>query len=325
MASMDWWRSWHGAPTDSKWLLIGKRAGVAPGVVSAIAWALFDYASQDNDRGSVEGFDVETYSVFSGFDEAEIQSVIDAMTDKGIITEGRLSAWEKRQPKKEDPTSGERVRRFRDNKRNEEVTLVSRVTSGDVTHSNAMKRDVTHSNAVKQDVTIEKSREEKKREEENAHPPGFDAVELNFRLNLITAVQERDPGQRFQSGFSLSKSSSAALLQVMNSGPVLSAKSIDWALDQWENAKPQERFDASKPSCVNWLLATILNGYKPGHVTVNGKTPAPDPTAEMTARAKRNTAVTTQAIAALKAEGVTEDDPMFYNLLTQRTEALHAA
>ena len=37
-----WFRSWHGAPTDPKWLGIAKRAGVAPGFAVAIAWALMD-------------------------------------------------------------------------------------------------------------------------------------------------------------------------------------------------------------------------------------------------------------------------------------------
>ena len=27
---MDWFRSWHGAPTDNKWLVIAKRAMEAP-------------------------------------------------------------------------------------------------------------------------------------------------------------------------------------------------------------------------------------------------------------------------------------------------------
>ena len=77
----NWFRSWHGAPTDSKWLVIGRKAGVAPGVVAAVVWALFDHASQTEDRGSVIGFDVETYSAFSGFDEEQIQAVIDGAAD----------------------------------------------------------------------------------------------------------------------------------------------------------------------------------------------------------------------------------------------------
>jgi hypothetical protein len=98
---------------DAKWLVIAKRAQVAPGVVSAVAWSLFDYASQANPRGSVTGFDVETYATFSGFAETDIEAVIEAMKVKGVIGEdGRLANWDKRQPKREDESTP-RVREFR--------------------------------------------------------------------------------------------------------------------------------------------------------------------------------------------------------------------
>ena len=116
MSSLSWWRSWHGAPTDHKWPVIAARSGVKVGVVSAIAWALFDYASQQPDRGSIDGFDTETYAVYSGFPEEEVKAVIQAMIDKGIITNSRLANWEKRQPKREDD-SAERVRKYRELKR----------------------------------------------------------------------------------------------------------------------------------------------------------------------------------------------------------------
>lgn len=122
-----WFRSWHGAPTDNKWLVIAAKAHVKPGVVSAVAWALFDYASQCGERGSVAGFDVETYAVFSGFSEDDITAVLAAMRGKGVIDDGdRLTAWDKRQPKREDDST-ERVKRYRE-------------------RSNAMKRTVTHGN-----------------------------------------------------------------------------------------------------------------------------------------------------------------------------------
>lgn len=122
----DWFRSWHGAPTDNKWLVIARKAGVAPGIVSAIVWALFDHASQQDDRGCVRDFDIETYAAFSGFDEEHVRAVISALRDKGVISDYRLSNWEKRQPKRED-NSTERVRSMRER--------------------NAVKRDETQCNA----------------------------------------------------------------------------------------------------------------------------------------------------------------------------------
>lgn len=111
-----WWRSWHGAPMDHKWSVIAARTGIKPGIVSAIAWALFDYASQQDERGTVDGFDVETYSVYSGFSESEISAVIQAMTDKEIIVDGRLAKWDKRQPKSESE-----IERNRENRKKQAV------------------------------------------------------------------------------------------------------------------------------------------------------------------------------------------------------------
>ena len=140
-----WFRSWHGAPTDTKWLTIARRAGVAPGIVSAVAWALLDYASQQQERGSIDGFDIETYSAFSGFDENQIAAVIDAMTAKGMIDDDRWSSWDKRQPERED-NSAERVRRYRESRNGTGVTQDS------VTQCNAETRTVTHGNAPDTDT-----------------------------------------------------------------------------------------------------------------------------------------------------------------------------
>lgn len=106
-------------------------------MVSATFWALLDYASQQTERGSVAGFDVETYALWAGVDEADVLNVLDAMRAKGVITDGdTLAAWDKRQPKREDD-SAERVRRHRDKQRQS-------VTDNTVTQCNA---DVTHGNA----------------------------------------------------------------------------------------------------------------------------------------------------------------------------------
>lgn len=146
MSALSWWRSWHGAPTDHKWAVIAARSGAKVGVVSAIAWALLDYASQHIDRGTVDGFDTEEYAVYSGFSEDEIKAVIKAMTDKGIITDGRLTNWEKRQPKREDD-SNERVRKFREKKRS-------------VTHGNAPDKDTDTDKELSNGATPESEQPE---------------------------------------------------------------------------------------------------------------------------------------------------------------------
>lgn len=123
----DWFRSWHGAPTDPKWILIAKLASVTPAAVSAVAWALFDHASQSTPRGSISTFDGEAYEAWGGLEDGSVGRVVTAMKGRGIIGENLcLANWAKRQPKREDPST-ERVRAWRESK--------------------GMKRNVTHGNA----------------------------------------------------------------------------------------------------------------------------------------------------------------------------------
>lgn len=136
----DWFRSWHGAPTDPKWLGIAKRAGVAPGIAVAVAWALMDRASQATDRGSIEGYDADGLACFFGCDAEQVDAIVLAMTDKGILSDGRFTAWEKRQPKRED-NSTERVREHREREK--------QTTKRNVTQCNAPDTDTDTDNELR--------------------------------------------------------------------------------------------------------------------------------------------------------------------------------
>lgn len=93
-----WFKSKHGTPTQRIWLAVARRATVKPYVVSAIAWALLDSASQNQNRGSITEFDAEDYSAFSGLDEDTVNLVLATMQDMGIIDKkGKWSTWDKEQ------------------------------------------------------------------------------------------------------------------------------------------------------------------------------------------------------------------------------------
>lgn len=113
----DWFRSWHGAPTDPKWLAVARKAQVAPAFVVAVAWGLMDRASQHADRGSIAGYDADAMGAFLGCEEAQIEAIVQVMRERKIIEGERLCAWEKRQPKREredDSTSRVREHRMRE-------------------------------------------------------------------------------------------------------------------------------------------------------------------------------------------------------------------
>ena len=180
MSNLSWWRSWHGAPMDHKYSVIAARSGVKAGIVSAVMWALLDYASQNNPRGSIEGFDPEEYAVFSGFTEQEITAVIVAMTDKGIIKNNILTNWAKRQPQREDD-SYERVTKWRDLKRS-------------VTQCNADDNTVTQKYAQIKDTDTDTDKEKEEQQpqpldEQPERPEIFTVYEQNIGgLNSMIAA-----------------------------------------------------------------------------------------------------------------------------------------
>lgn len=111
-----WFRSWHGAPTDTKWRTIARRSGVPVGYVTAIVWVLLDRASQAEERGSIAGYDAEEIADALGFEPEQVEAVIRAMHDKEVLQANAFAGWSKHQPAREDG-SAERAKAWRDSKR----------------------------------------------------------------------------------------------------------------------------------------------------------------------------------------------------------------
>ncbi|HEX5437127.1 MAG TPA: hypothetical protein VFW98_08205 [Gemmatimonadaceae bacterium] len=119
---MDWFRSYHGAPVDSKWLSVARRAsehcttdGAAPVSIAhvvAVWWTLLDHASQQSPRGSIATCDPESMGDFLGLEERQVMAIIHALHEKALVSDGMIVQWAKRQPERED-SSAVRTRRYR--------------------------------------------------------------------------------------------------------------------------------------------------------------------------------------------------------------------
>jgi hypothetical protein len=115
---MEWFRAYHGICSDAKWPIVARKAKVSVGVVVSVWLVLLESASQATERGSVANFDPETVDALYGYEDGTTEAVFDALREKGLICDGRISAWDKRQPKRErDDDSAARVRRHRELKR----------------------------------------------------------------------------------------------------------------------------------------------------------------------------------------------------------------
>lgn len=150
---IDWFRWHHGSVTDPKFQLVARRAGCRlPDVIAAWAFVL-EQASASSDRGAYGDLDFESIDLLMGFEDGVTQKIVVAMEARGLLADGQVAAWTKRQVKRErtDDSSTERVKAFREKQRQETPE------AGDETPGNATQRQET--------PREEKRREEKKREE----------------------------------------------------------------------------------------------------------------------------------------------------------------
>ena len=119
---IDWFRWHHGSVSDQKFILVAKRAGASVAEVIAVWACLLEAASASDDRGNFGAVDYESLDCALGMRDGLAQAIHEAMASRGVVTPGgQISAWEKRQPKREreGDNSTERVRAFRQSQRQE--------------------------------------------------------------------------------------------------------------------------------------------------------------------------------------------------------------
>lgn len=183
---MEWFRAYHGICSDAKWPIVARKAKVSVGVVVSVWLALLESASQADERGSVMNFDSETVDALYGYEDGTTEAVFDALREKGLICDGRIHNWDKRQPKRErDDDSAARVRRHRELKRLETTD------SANVDERNA---SVTPCNAS---VTPP----EKRREDKNINTsPPVESLVNQDRARTREASQGRGESSPLPSG-----------------------------------------------------------------------------------------------------------------------------
>lgn len=143
---MNWFRWYHGTVTDPKMALIAHKSG-QPLYLVLTVWAyLLEIGSQSVPRGDINSFDAESLSVTLVTVTSQIEKIINTMVEKNMIIDGKIGKWNMRQC---DPTSAERQRKCRENKKSP-VTPVTPVTVTPVT-----SRNVTPEENIK-DLSIEK-------------------------------------------------------------------------------------------------------------------------------------------------------------------------
>jgi hypothetical protein len=122
-----WVRLWDDMPTDPKWRVVSRRSGRP--LSEVIAVFVFMLTAADASTGALDGFDDEDVGAALDIDPEAVAAIRSAMEGK-VIGNGRLSGWERRQPKRPDDQSTDRVRAFRDRKRTDETQRNAPETHG---------------------------------------------------------------------------------------------------------------------------------------------------------------------------------------------------
>lgn len=142
---MSWLRWWDGTCSDPKWRVIAARSGQPVGDIVAVwAWLLERARQADGNLGDV---DVEEIAVTYGYEVDSVASILKALADKGLIGEGSIKNWRKRQPKREDD-SRERVKAWR----------AAKACNADVTHGNAPEAEAETETTVAIAPVVERAK-----------------------------------------------------------------------------------------------------------------------------------------------------------------------
>ena len=152
-----WWKAYHGMANDVKLNVIAIKSKSRRCEVGWLWFCLLERASSnEEDRGCIAGIDKSELSALAEIPEDQVSRIMEQFIERGLISGGRLTAWEKRQPKvnREDPNANER-------KKNQRLRQMSR----NVTHESHTGHAMSHT---------EKRREEERRREEKKSNPFAD-------------------------------------------------------------------------------------------------------------------------------------------------------
>jgi hypothetical protein len=125
---MAWCRLWNEFPTDPKWQGIARDARarlpwwrrrfsrLRPTDVKSLWTSLMAFANQfaGGDRGSIVGFSVSDWAASDHVPQVEARAIYAELEHRKMIADGKLTAWKRRNPAREDSTSTERMLRFRE-------------------------------------------------------------------------------------------------------------------------------------------------------------------------------------------------------------------
>lgn len=153
---MHWFKIHHGYSSDAKLALVAHKMQESRATINGIFIELLEYASKQEERGSLVGYNIEAGALAMGVSDKFMSDVIVTLRNVTLVTPEKVVNWDKYQSGA-DSTAAERQRRHREKKKQQLEEIVTPVTVTSPLRN------------------TEKSREEKKRKEKKevafATPP----------------------------------------------------------------------------------------------------------------------------------------------------------
>lgn len=174
-----WVRLWLDMPTDPKWRVIARKSGQPLPCVIALYTYMLTIGGCADQPGSIADLNVEEAAAALDMDEDAVSSILDAMETR-VTSSGRLSGWEKRQPKREDDgaTARKRAQRARDKECRRDVS-----------------RNVTHGHAPEAEADTEAASAANARARDEAE--NGKVLSLTVSLCKAAGIEMPDPGRNF--------------------------------------------------------------------------------------------------------------------------------
>lgn len=127
---MHWFKIHHGYSSDAKLALAAHKLQTPRATINGIFVELLEYASKQEERGSLVGYNIEAGALAMGVSDEFMRNVIVTLRNVTLVTDEKVVNWDRYQGGG-DRTAAERQRRHRDKKKQdvEEMSRDSNVTS----------------------------------------------------------------------------------------------------------------------------------------------------------------------------------------------------
>jgi hypothetical protein len=124
-----WLKWWIGSVDDTKLRMVASECLRPVGDVVAVWASILERCARADVPGTCDNLSFDEIAFQLGYDASHVESIVDAMRHRGLMTDNTVTSWNRRQETKHDKTGAERQRKFKERSK-QPITEVTAVTIG---------------------------------------------------------------------------------------------------------------------------------------------------------------------------------------------------